>query len=929
LSGSRGRRDVIAAGVLAILTFLFYFPLTVQGKVLSSFDSLVYFYPNAVYYAERVRQGVVPLWDPYLFAGAPFLANSQAGVLYPLNLLYLLGPVSRIYAVLLVFHVWWLAIGIYLLGRFSLSLARPAALTAGMTVAFGGFVGGMAGHLNQLEALAWAPLAILCVERGAARGAWRLQVAAAIPFAMAVLAGHSQELYMTGVVAALAGFSRAVQRRLNGASAGWCRLSLRRLLTALLWDVSSLVIGPALAVLITAAQVLPTIELTRVSIRSTGLDFATASSFSFPPTMVLTGLLPTIGLSVPSTEWLGYVGITAMVLAVIGLWRRPAAEAWWLAGLALIGLLFALGRYTPVYGLAFDLVPGVRLFRVPARWLTLWTLGMGLLAGWGWQSLEHVPAPGGGLGRRWGVILRRGRPAIVAAGGLLLLVLFGTAYHYRHLIARPGRPSYLLWAATLVVIIAVLVLDRRGRQWARLLLPLVLGLELGIASLSLPYQTAIWIDGVETHRAPVDHLLARASSDRIFAMADNSFDPGDLAQLRQRLAGSLSPAAIAEYVTAVKHIESLTPNMALRFGLRTVDGYDGGVLPLLRFDELKKLFPVQGPTVADGRLLLQLRSAPNPRLLGWLNVRYLLMDRLRDQWIDGVYYDLGVTQELSADQAIHLDADPSFPVSRVGIVLRGLAGPPPPGALTLALGDGEASLVLGPGGPPGRRMSSDLDAGGLWLWWLDLPRPVHVHGVSVRWHGSGVVVLRSLSLIDRESGQSQPVVVSPDYRLDYLGDVKIYEDRDVLPRAFLATGLEVAPNAGQVIARLRSPSWQAGRSAVASAQEVAPSLAFQSGGTPGTARITIDEPEWVEVEASVPARQVLVLTDSYYPGWRAFVDGTEAPILPVDVLFRGVVLEPGSHRVVFRYQPDSWRIGLLLGVIGCIGTVGLLAIRRR
>jgi len=206
-----GRRDVGAAAFLAGLAVLYYWPLTIQGRVLPSFDSLVYFYPQAVYLAERLREGQIPLWNPFIFAGVPFLANSQVGALYPPNWLYVVGPVSIVYAWLVVVHVWWLSLTSYFLGRVSLGLGRPGSLFAAIAIAFGGFVGGMSGHLNQLEAFSWTPLVVLVLERAAARLDRRIALVAAIPLSFCALAGHSQVLYVTGVLAELAAGSRLVE----------------------------------------------------------------------------------------------------------------------------------------------------------------------------------------------------------------------------------------------------------------------------------------------------------------------------------------------------------------------------------------------------------------------------------------------------------------------------------------------------------------------------------------------------------------------------------------------------------------------------------------------------------------------------------------------------------------------------------------------
>ena len=74
-------------------------------------------------------------------------------------------------------------------------------------------------------------------------------------------------------------------------------------------------------------------------------------------------------------------------------------------------------------------------------------------------------------------------------------------------------------------------------------------------------------------------------------------------------------------------------------------------------------------------------------------------------------------------------------------------------------------------------------------------------------------------------------------------------------------------------------------------------------------------PDRVEVEAESEAGGMLVLHDIWYPGWIAEIDGVRAPILRADVLFRGVEIPSGRHRVVFRFAPfglDNLRAALRL-----------------
>jgi uncharacterized membrane protein YfhO len=87
---------------------------------------------------------------------------------------------------------------------------------------------------------------------------------------------------------------------------------------------------------------------------------------------------------------------------------------------------------------------------------------------------------------------------------------------------------------------------------------------------------------------------------------------------------------------------------------------------------------------------------------------------------------------------------------------------------------------------------------------------------------------------------------------------------------------------------------------------------------PDQVTITESKPERVSITATTDQRGYLVLTDSWYPGWCALVDGQLAPIDRVDVLFRAVLIEPGSHTIVFEYRPDSFLIGAIISAASLI-----------
>jgi hypothetical protein len=90
------------------------------------------------------------------------------------------------------------------------------------------------------------------------------------------------------------------------------------------------------------------------------------------------------------------------------------------------------------------------------------------------------------------------------------------------------------------------------------------------------------------------------------------------------------------------------------------------------------------------------------------------------------------------------------------------------------------------------------------------------------------------------------------------------------------------------------------------------------GSPPGAARIVDYRDERVSVDTDADRRALLVLTDSWFPGWKASVDGDEVPIERVDYLIRGVPVPAGKHRVEFRYEPASWRAGWIVSLLALV-----------
>ena len=91
--------------------------------------------------------------------------------------------------------------------------------------------------------------------------------------------------------------------------------------------------------------------------------------------------------------------------------------------------------------------------------------------------------------------------------------------------------------------------------------------------------------------------------------------------------------------------------------------------------------------------------------------------------------------------------------------------------------------------------------------------------------------------------------------------------------------------------------------------------------------ISVSAPREVQIKARVPAPGYLVLTDTFYPGWRAYVDGVETPIYQANYLFRAVPLNAGDHEVRFVYRPRTFVIGAALSITFLLAVVAAGVVR--
>jgi hypothetical protein len=626
---------VIAIAVFA--SILLRGPL--GGAAMMSYDLYVYFFPAKTFIRDAFFRGEWPLWNPDIFFGAPFLANIQMAVLYPPDVVFLWPNFARAVVASQWFHLVVGGTGFHLLARHGWGLGPWSATLGAIAFAGSGFLASHMGHLNQVHASTWLPWLAYTTHRGAAAAsdAWRAQIvnhlrshelplgksradavrrlvrwaaAGAVVVALLITAGHTQETYYTLLA-------------LGGEAALFAVAPPRRAPLRLSHGVA-LALSHGLGAALAAAQLIPTLELVGQGYRVGGMTRDEAGSYAIDRTHILETLLPTYW-NLPAQEVTGYVGTIALPFAAVALSTSPARrQVLALAATASVALVLGLGTYTNVFDLLLQYLPLFSSFRAPGRWLLIWTYAVAGLAAHGFDAID---------------VRRSGRSALVSLViGTFALATLAIAVG----VARtwfvggvqwlpPGRVALVwLWCAAAGSMGALTLAQCVGtiHAFTRVAIIAVAAAELVLAGHRMEYT---WpVDPVVYASPPPVAPFAR---DRLFTRSPDASPPRLVSlTIEQHLdAGRLARSTAGAEGDTIRYRamqDALKPNLGMVYGLPTIDGYDGGLLPLRTYARFKSvLLPaVPGTPVPHLTLAAEAKGRAEARRYATLGVAAVISD---------------------------------------------------------------------------------------------------------------------------------------------------------------------------------------------------------------------------------------------------------------------------------------------------------------
>src|SRR5262245_4934245 len=199
------RSSILVALALFLIPLIYFYSAILGRVVLAPGDGWAQNFGVRALAAEILRDGHLPIWNPYIFAGMPLMASVYGGAFYPPNWLFAVLPAGMAMNVIVITSYHLALVGTYLYAR-RIGIERIGALLAGVAFTFGGFMINHLAHTSRIAAAAWLPWVLLAIENLSNREKsaipWKWIALGAMFIALQFFAGEPQMMVFTALVSA-------------------------------------------------------------------------------------------------------------------------------------------------------------------------------------------------------------------------------------------------------------------------------------------------------------------------------------------------------------------------------------------------------------------------------------------------------------------------------------------------------------------------------------------------------------------------------------------------------------------------------------------------------------------------------------------------------------------------------------------------------
>jgi hypothetical protein len=915
--------------LLFLLPFLlrFYAPTLSGEKAFHIADHTFYFEPFTRFIAEGFAAHRLPLWNPYLYCGMPQTAVPSPGIFYPPNLLFSYLPYSKALSLIIMFNQLVAALGGFLLVA-SFGWGITAATIAGITMSMCGYMFSLECNATLVFGAAWIPMMLWTFRRirldlAVGQRPYFASVIAALSTAMSIAAGRP-EIFVPACVLAASMCLR---------DAWICHSHSKKFLPALIWQFSSLLVGALLVM----PMLLPALEWVRLSPRANGLNLSQTFMWSvnwydlvglflaYPfgdlqrigaPHASLVATRPVFFPFVPSC----YVGPIVWTCVIWGLCDKTWQNRRLISIYSICLVILCLGEYTPIAPAIMQAFPALTAFRFPIKWMVFLILALAIAAARGASNLVREKI-------EW----QERRAALIFWGLTLLAATLFISLYMNNTplsLAKPPLPvdAELLLGLSLLLasmcgfvacgLELLLGIDRVSAAKVAVLLPCLAAVNLLIPACNFQqilvtpkfFETKSFVK--EYLDSAKDELSKQEQQQHV--MNQSSQEQAKEKPSQQQAKEEPSQQQVKEELSQQRvKVESSQKNAKENLSEQSANSAGAGRFLSLYFDPL--WVPLHYRTNFDGKF----------HALYDIHWTTAYFDYARNLLLPNTNLDKHVPETFGYEAA------ETGPYRTLFFdILR------------------QCSVCL-----PGNRATDRTPDS---QHYSDVPLLRFCQCTATGWLGTQAT-----------KGPDQIPLLDARYftlmKEDKDKNVRLYHVKDPLPRAYLTRywmwcdeqkpimdkirTADISKFNPTVLTMVERNTTSGIRDIKGTDRDFGPILAEAPARSPAIppeiehaafndrdpfidtfpVSIMTDDPEHISMSVKPDRDCFLILTDHFYPGWQASIDGARRPCYRANAEGRAVYVPAGPHLVEFTFFPDSLALGFQLAAAGLIAIVVLIA----
>jgi len=787
------KKDIKYIIILAVLNCIFFYKvlLNPDGLFYPAMDLIRIYSPMEYFISNSIHSfHQLPLWNPYIFSGIPFVGNSINLMFYPFNFLFVIFGSDSMFGILTMLHVFMSGFFTYLFMRLIKAKRIPSLIAAIIFMFSGIFTQRLVlGMIGNGIVISFVPVVFFLAELLLQKRKIKFALFLGIALALQIIAGHAQNLLYASsallVYLVIRMFFIYKEEK-----------QLKSLINIVKYLTCAFIIGIALS----SIYLLPTIETTTHITRSKATEYKFGSSTSLAPADLLTFISPDIygteiGYPKYNTYWkenynvlYGYVGLFSLILALIALLFKRNKYTWAVFGVTLFTLLFALGKYTPFYYIVYNTIPLFKLFRGPAKMLFMYVFSMSVLAG------------------------------------------IGSSFLFERI--KKKQATILNWIKRLLIISLI---------FSTLILGMVLlnkgsFMNVGESMIRQQYEEGDKLHELDYYLNRVELMYNELIRDVVFVWFLLLFS-----------------ILLLNYKIKNPRKTKLKYFMIALILLIILDLFFYCIPKIEYVKDSKEIF------IKDDLI----------EFLEKDNTYFRIMDTTR-----------GLDQELAVRHDIY----------KIG------------GYDVVILLDYNRFIDLLTEGNEELYIKHTLEF-----------ETLNASEI-IRYNILNLLNVKYLLTEEKLKNDNLKLVHTGTVyinRLDINREVKIYENKEVLPRAFIVRNAKIIKEKEDIFDELKI---------VNPKKEIIIEKDFKdisknNRGEFKEAKIVFYSPNKIIVNISLETPGFLVLSEKYYPGWKAFDNENKIEIMKTDYVLRSVYLEKGEHKVEFIYDPLSYKIGKVITIL--------------